>query len=85
MNTQEIKCALCDKDISAHGTPKHRSLHSIEVNDAEAVLCGNCAKLDLNTAHAHYTSKDRITQALEPVNKELSKYHKLFGNLYIRL
>lgn len=84
----QIQCALCEKDLSAHGTPKYKTLFSIQVENVASVLCRKCALKDQDIAHNHYNDKRRIEEEVAKRIAALPKQpraYKIIGNIYLHV
>lgn len=84
----QIHCALCEKDLSVHGTPKYKTLFSIQVIDAESVLCRECAIKDQDISYKHYNDRRRINEEVDKRIATLPKQpraYKIIGNIYLHV
>jgi hypothetical protein len=53
------------------------------------LICGDCYKLYFDVNHLRATQKQKmdeeVAKARGPLEQQLRSFHKLFGNLYIKL
>lgn len=98
---KEIKCFLCNEDITnkvkclSYSNFPDKAWDEVQKDWVKnyrelfnGVMCQECAKKDLETAHQKHNRKqiekemqDKFDQQL----KDMPKYYKLFGRIYIRL
>lgn len=98
---KEIKCFLCDKDItdkvkclSYHNFPDSawdKATKDWVKNFKElfnGVMCQDCAKMDLEIAHQKHNRKQVEKEMQDKFDKQLKmmpKYYKLFGRIYFKM
>lgn len=82
--TQQILCHLCGEDLSENGTPKYLTHFSHDLPEG-AKLCSKCHNKEFQISHLIYRHQQEKKAVYQEKQTEISRFHKLFGNLYIKI
>lgn len=76
------ECILCKKDLVDKVVCFN--IYSFKVQKGVG-LCTDCQKLDLENAHKNINFSSEMNKAKLPLEKELARYNKILGRIYLKL